>query len=84
MITSKPQTGKVEIDLNGPDGNAFVMMGIAKNVHKTLNRNGLSPTDSEGEYKTSDEVQTEMQSGDYEHLVDTMELFYGDYIIMYR
>ena len=37
MITNKrPQKKKIEIDLQGPEGNAFALLGIAKDLcHKT-------------------------------------------------
>jgi hypothetical protein len=33
MIKEKVNSGKIEIDLTGPDGNAFYILGVAK---KTL------------------------------------------------
>ncbi len=62
---------KLEIDLTGPDGNAFVLMGIAKNLAKQL---GLD----------SEMITKEMMLGDYEDLLQTMEDYFGDIIIMYR
>ena len=37
MITNKrPKKDKIEIDLQGPEGNAFALLGIAKDLcHKT-------------------------------------------------
>jgi len=37
MITNKrPQKKKIEIDLQGPEGNAFVLLGIARDLcHKS-------------------------------------------------
>jgi hypothetical protein len=69
-ITEKPK-GKIEIDLTGPDGNAFALMGYATNFAKTLNLN-------------KDQILNEMMSGDYENLLQVMEKYFGDYIIMYR
>jgi len=62
---------KVEIDLTGPDGNAFALMGIAKNLAKQLGMDG-------------DLVAKEMMLGDYEDLLQTMEHHFGEFIIMYR
>jgi hypothetical protein len=62
---------KVEIDLTGPDGNAFVLMGIAKNLAKQLGLDG-------------EMITKEMMLGDYEDLLQTMEDYFGDFIIMYR
>jgi hypothetical protein len=67
----KREKSKLEIDLSGPDGNAFVLMGIAQKWAKQL---GLD----------SKAVTADMMSGDYEHLLSVMEKHFGDHIIMYR
>jgi len=71
MIVEKPKNGKIVVDLTGPEGNAFVLMGMAAKWSKQL---GLDP----------DEVQADMMSGDYEHLLSVVEKHFGDYIVMYR
>jgi hypothetical protein len=72
MITTKrPKKDKIEIDLLGPEGNAFALLGIAKDLcHKT----GI-------EWET---VKNEMTSSDYENLIQVMDKYFGDFIIMYR
>jgi hypothetical protein len=72
MITNKrPKKSKIEIDLEGPDGNAFVLLGIAKDLcHKI----GID----------WEKVQSEMTSGDYENLLQVMDEYFGDFIVMYR
>jgi hypothetical protein len=72
MITTKrPKKDKIEIDLLGPEGNAFALLGIAKDLcHKT----GI-------EWET---VKNEMTSSDYENLIQVMDEYFGDFIIMYR
>jgi hypothetical protein len=72
MITTKrPKKDKIEIDLLGPEGNAFALLGIAKDLcHKT----GIK-------WET---VQNEMTSSDYENLIQVMDKYFGDFIIMYR
>jgi hypothetical protein len=38
MITTKrPKKTKIEIDLQGPEGNAFALLGIAKDLAHKLN-----------------------------------------------
>jgi hypothetical protein len=64
----KPQ---VEIDLTGPDGNAFVLMGYVKMWSKSL---GID----------SKPIITDMMSGNYEHLLSVIENHFGDYVILYR
>jgi len=72
MIKSKKEkSGPIEIDLTGPDGNAFVLLGIAGRLAKQLG-------------KDKSKIQAEMTSGDYENLLSVMEREFGDYIVMYR
>jgi hypothetical protein len=72
MITNKrPKKTKIEIDLTGPEGNAFALLGIAKDLcHKT----GVE----------WEPVKNEMTSSDYEWLLQVMDYHFGDFIIMYR
>lgn len=62
---------RMEIDLTGPDGNAFVLMGIAKNLAKQLGLDG-------------EMITREMMLGDYEDLLKTFDDYFGDFVIMYR
>jgi hypothetical protein len=61
----------IEIDLTGPDGNAFVLIGMASKFAKQL---GLD----------SKVIQTEMMKGDYENLLNVFEKYFGDYVTLYR
>ena len=72
MITSRrPKKDKIEIDLLGPDGNAFVLLSIAKDLSHKLN-------------KDWDIIHSEMTSADYEWLIQVMDHHFEDFIIMYR
>jgi hypothetical protein len=71
MIKSKNEKGGIEVDLTGPEGNAFVLIGYARKWSKQL---GLNP----------DEVEMEMTSGDYENLVGVMEKYFGKVVTFYR
>ena len=71
MIKSKKQSLGIEIDLTGPDGNAFMLIGRASNLAKQL---GLD----------SKAIQAEMMSGDYEHLVNTFDKHFGHFVTLYR
>jgi hypothetical protein len=75
-INEKPEK-RIEIDLTGPNGNAFALMGIARNIAKQLDRAGANDIEI-------DVIIKDMMSGDYEHLLEVMEKNFGDYIIMYR
>jgi hypothetical protein len=71
MIRAKQIAENVVIDLTGPDGNAFCLMGYANKFARQLNLN-------------SNQIIKEMQSGDYENLVDTFDKYFGDYVILER
>jgi hypothetical protein len=66
----KPEQ-RIEVDLTGPDGNAFVLMGLAKRWAKDLGLDG-------------EMITKEMMMGDYENLLDVIEHYFGDYVLMYR
>ena len=67
----KMKTGPVEIDLTGPDGNAFALLGIAGNLAKQL-------------YLDKKKIQSEMMSGDYENLVQVFDSHFGEFVTLYR
>ena len=87
MIVSrrnKPER-KIEIDLAGPEGNAFALLGIASNLYKQITRNDEFPfTDKEGNRKSHDDIQNEMKASDYDNLVATLDKYFGDFIIIYE
>lgn len=64
-------SSEITIDLTGPDGNAFALMGYAKNFSKQL---GLD----------FNKIQTEMTSGDYENLIEVFEKNFGEFVTLYR
>lgn len=66
-FNSKP----LEIDLTGPEGNAFVLIGYAKKLAKSAQID-------------SNKIIDEMTSGDYEHLLEVFENYFGDFVILYR
>ena len=71
IVKKQEKPGPIEVDLTGPDGNAFVLMGMAKRWARDLDLDG-------------DMIVKEMQLGDYENLLDVIEHYFGDYVIMYR
>ena len=72
MIRDKqPQTGPVVIDLTGPDGNAFALMGYAKRFAKQLDLDG-------------DKIIADMMSGDYENLLQVFDKYFGSFVILER
>ena len=73
MIKDKSEMQKrgLEIDLTGPDGNAFVLMGYASNLAKQLKKDEKA-------------IKEDMRCGDYEHLVEVFDREFGDYVTLYR
>ena len=71
MIRNKQPQKEVVIDLTGPDGNAFALMGYAKRFAKQL---GLD----------SEEIISNMTSGDYENLLEVFEENFGEFVILER
>ncbi len=64
----------LEIDLNGPDGNAFVLLGLAKTLGRRL---GMDHDEIE-------RIQDEMRLSTYELLILTFDKYFGEYVILYR
>jgi GTPase len=71
MFKTKRNKSQLEIDLTGPQGNAFYILGVANKLSKQL---GLD----------SEEIHNEMTSGNYENLLEVFEKYFGDHVIMYR
>ena len=59
------------IDLTGPQGNAFYLMGFASKNARKFGLDGSA-------------ILAEMKSGDYEHLVATVDKYFGEYVILER
>jgi hypothetical protein len=71
MIKSIKTHKSVEIDLTGPDGNVFYLIGQGRNFCKQL---GLD----------QDEFTKQMMSGDYENSVKVFDEYFGDFVTLYR
>tara|TARA_R110001606_G_scaffold373801_1_gene531306 strand:- start:1602 stop:1877 length:276 start_codon:yes stop_codon:yes gene_type:complete len=76
MIREKQQKKEIVIDLTGPQGNAFFLLGYAKKLAKQF--------DFEDVDGYVDGLLKHMQSGDYEHLVQVFDDHFGDFIILER
>lgn len=71
-IKSKSEMpSEITIDLTGPDGNAFALMGYAKNFSKQLDID-------------STPIIKDMMSGDYENLLEIFEDNFGSFVTLYR
>lgn len=72
MIRNKKHNSEIVIDLTGPQGNAFNLLGLAKNFGKQL---GM--TDS-----YIKEIQDKMMSGDYDNLIQVFDNEFGSIVIL--
>ena len=70
-ILQKPKQTVITIDLTGPQGNAFYLLGTANNLAKQLGLNGK-------------EIMEEMKSSDYENLLQVFDKNFGSIVTLYR
>lgn len=71
MIRKKKKNDPVVLDLNGPDGNAYVLMGYTLRLAKNLGLDGTA-------------ITKEMTTGDYENLLKVFDKYFGKYVILER
>lgn len=71
MIKKKTTNRNLEIDLTGPQGNAFFLIGTASNLAKQLG-------------KDSKEITSRMMSGNYENLIKIFDEEFGSIVTLYR
>ena len=67
-------SSEITIDLTGPEGNAFVLLGYAKRYAKQLGMSGAK----------AERIVYEMQSGDYENLLSVFDKHFGEFVTLYR
>jgi hypothetical protein len=70
-ILKRKQPTTIEIDLTGPQGNAFFLLGTAQRLSKQL---GFD----------TQKVLSEMQSSDYENLIQVFDSYFGSVVTLYR
>lgn len=72
VIKNKEDSDRgIEIDLTGPDGNAFALIGYARDLARQLDLN-------------AEDITEEMTSGDYENLVEVFDKNFGEYVTLLR
>ena len=72
IIKKKEKKDKrIHIDLTGPQGNAFFLLGTASRLADQLG-------------KDKADIIKRMQSGDYENLLQVFEEEFGDFVTMER
>lgn len=69
LLTRHPLE-KMTLDLNGPDGNAYVLLAYARRMGEEMN---LTETTIQAILRT-------MKSGDYKNLVETFDANFGSAI----
>lgn len=65
---------KQVIDLQGPQGNAFFLLGTAQTLSRKL---GYSEYDQK-------KLMEEMKNGDYEHLIEVFDEHFGNFVDLQR
>lgn len=69
-ILHSPEPARPLIDLRGQAGNAYVLLGTADDLAKTV---GL-------DNDLREEIKVRMKSSDYTHLVHVFEHYFGQYV----
>jgi hypothetical protein len=70
-MIKKKRTDKIEIDLTGPQGNAFFLLGTAERLCRQMG-------------KDFEKIEAEMTEGFYDNLLEVFEREFGKFVIMYR
>ena len=70
-LAEMPRANKIEIDLTGPEGNAYYLLGLANKLCVTYD---LDPNI----------VHKEMMASDYENLLQVFDNYFGEIVNLYR
>jgi len=76
-LVSGESPAERSIDLRGPSGNAYAILGMAQSFCKQLK-------DVDAERYNWEEINKEMTSGDYKNLVNTFEEYFGEFVTIYN
>jgi len=71
MIRKKIEQEFEIIDLTGSNGNAFYLLGRVKGLARQLDLD-------------ASKIQAEMMEGDYEHLLEVFDKYFGAFVILER
>ena len=76
MIKSREEleNRKIEIDLHGKNGNAMYLLSLVDAIGKQLN----IPSE------VRKDIKSVMMMGSYEDLIKTFDIWFGDYVILYK
>jgi hypothetical protein len=68
-VELKPKLDKMFIDIDGPNGNAFYLMAVARDFSKTLDLD-------------EDEILEDMKMGDYMNLLKIFDDNFGEFVVL--
>jgi hypothetical protein len=71
MIKRRIPKKHIEVDLSGPEGNAFYLLGLADKLAKRFDLDTKI-------------IHKEMMAGDYENLIQVFDRYFGTMVILYR
>ena len=76
MIKSRDEleNRKIEIDLHSKNGNAMYLLSLVDDIGKQLN----IPSE------VRKDIKSVMMMGNYEDLIKTFDIWFGDYVILYK
>ena len=72
LSIKEKENGPIEIDLTGPQGNAYYILGVAQKLAEQM------------WWKDWKDIETRMKSGDYENLLQVFDEEFGEHVILYR
>lgn len=74
MIRAKTEKPNIVLDLTGPEGNAFYLIGVARKL----------ATQFEYTKEKIESLTNDLMSGSYEDLIHRFDKEFGDYVILER
>ena len=74
ILERKQKSSTIEIDLTGPEGNAFCLLGLARSLARQLDYSK----------KEIEDLMTEMAGSDYDYLIKTFDDHFGNYVNLYK
>jgi len=77
ILSQDDKPGTIVIDCNGPEGNVFSLIALAKDLSKRLNRECFGTYDF-------NEISKDMMSSDYDHAVEVLDKHFGELLTIYK
>jgi len=70
-LKEMPRKEMIEIDLSGPDGNAYNLLALASTLSKSYNLDGKA-------------IQKQMMISDYDNLILVFDNYFGGMVNLYK